>query len=203
MDVTALIATIVDNDVSAFDAALEASPVLARAVLSDGATRQDAADFFLPTLGRYLMTGDTALHIAAAAYRVDMVRSLLAAGADARARNRRGGEPLHDSATGAPGSLAWDPSAQAQVITLLIAAGTDPNARDKSGTTPLHKAVRTRCAAAVEALIAGGGDPMLKTKNGSTALALAETTSGRSGAGSPEARMEQVKIVKRLEANRI
>ena len=197
MDLTALIAMIVDNDAPAFDAALEASPVLARVVLSDGATRQDAADFFLPTLGRYLMTGDTALHIAAAAYRVDMVRSLLAAGADARARNRRGGEPLHDSATGAPGSLAWDPSAQAQVIALLIAAGADPNTRDQGGTTPLHKAVRTRCAAAVEALIAGGADIALKTRNGSTVHDLAEWTTGRSGSGSREARAQQA-LIKRI-----
>ncbi len=191
VDLMSLIAAIVDGDVAAFDARLAAMPVLARQALADGATRQRAGDFFLASLGRYLMAGDTALHIAAGACRIDMTQNLLAAGADPRARNRRGAEPLHDAACGAPGAAAWNPDAQAQVISALVAAGADPNTRDKSGATPLHKAVRTRCAGAVEALLAAGADPALRTRNGSTPLDLASLTTGRSGSGSVEAREQQ------------
>jgi hypothetical protein len=197
-DLMTLVVAIVDNDAAAFDARLAARPELARAALAVGATRQASREFFLPAIGRYLMTGDTALHIAAAGYRVAMVERLLAAGADPGARNRRGAEPLHAAAAGQPGSVQWNPEAQAQVIGRLIAAGADPNAHDKSGTTPLHKAVRTRCASAVEALIAGGADSDIATKRGSTPARLAEVTSGRGGSGSPEARAEQAEILKRL-----
>ena len=40
-------------------------------------------------------------------------------GADVRARNRRGAEPLHYAADGAPGSDRWDPDAQYAVIEFL------------------------------------------------------------------------------------
>ena len=55
--------------------------------------------------------------------------------------------------------MSGNPAAQAPPSTCLIRAGADPNASDKSGVTPLHRAVRTRCAAAVEALLAGGAEP--------------------------------------------
>jgi len=193
-----LIAAIVDDDAAVFETRLAAAPGGARAVMTGGATRKAAGDFFLPAIGRYLMAGDTALHVAAAGYRTGMVAALLAAGADPRARNRRGAEPLHAVASGQPGAPGWNPDAQVEVIALLIAAGADANARDKSGTTPLHKAVRTRCAAAVEALLAGGADPGLATKRGSTPGRLAELTTGRGGSGSPAARAEQAKIARRL-----
>jgi hypothetical protein len=194
----ALITAIVANDDAAVAARLAASPALARAALGEGATRQAAGDFFIPQIGRYLVTGDTALHIAAAGYRTDMVRRLLAAGADPRARNRRGAEPLHAAANGGPGAQSWNPEAQVATIAALIAAGADPNAPDKSGTAPLHKAVRGPCAAAVEALIRAGADARLKTKSGTTPLRLAEVTTGRSGSGSVEARAEKALILERL-----
>ncbi len=198
-DLMSLIAAIIADDQAVFDARL--SPALARAMLTDGATRQGAGDFFVPEIGRYLMAGDTALHIAAAGYRTEMVRKLLAAGADPRARNRRGAEPLHAAANGGPGSASWNPEAQVATIGALIAAGADPNTVDKSGTAPLHKAVRGRCAAAVEALIEGGADVRLKTKSGTTPERLAGLTTGRGGSGSVDAKAEQALIVERLHAH--
>jgi ankyrin repeat protein len=123
---------------------------------------------------------------------------LIALGADIRARNRLGVEPLHLAADGAPGSRSWNPRAQAGTISLLIQAGADPNANNKNGTAPLHRAVRTRSAAAVEALLAGGADPRLKTRNGSTPMTLAEQTTGRGGSGSPQAKAQQKEIVRLL-----
>jgi hypothetical protein len=107
----------------------------------------------------YMYEGDTALHMAAAAYQTSIVEALIVRGADVRARNRRGAELLHYAVDGGPGLSTWDPSAQAKIIARLIRAGADPNAVDKSGVAPLHRAVRNRCAAAVKALIDGGAGP--------------------------------------------
>jgi ankyrin repeat protein len=99
---------------------------------------------------------------------------------------------------GAPGTSHWKPKAQAETIACLIADGADPNALDKSGVAPLHRAVRTRCAAAVEALLKSGADANPKNKSGSTPMMLAKTTSGRGGSGSVEARAQQQEIVRLL-----
>jgi hypothetical protein len=178
---------------------LTASPALASARVAQGATREAATDYYLDPIGHYVYAGDGALHIAATAYRCEIARRLIALGADVRARNRRGAEPLHYAADGAPGAPTWNPDAQAETIAILIAAGADPNAVDNSGVMPLHRAVRTRCAAAVKALIAGGADPHPKNKRGSSPMQLATRTTGRGGSGAPEAKAQQIEIVRLLE----
>jgi Ankyrin repeats (3 copies)/Ankyrin repeat len=173
------------------------SPSVVRRALSRGATRDDASPFF-EAIGHYAYAGDTPLHLAAAAQAPDIAADLLAGGAEVRARNRRGAEPLHYAADGVPGSAQWNPQAQAAVVELLLAAGADPNAKDKSGVAPLHRAVRTRCTAAVRALLVGGAAPRLKNKSGSTPLHLAVQATGRGGAGHPEARAAQAEIIELL-----
>ncbi|HEY7631455.1 MAG TPA: ankyrin repeat domain-containing protein [Thermoleophilaceae bacterium] len=167
------------------------------------ATREAVHEQYLEEIGHHLYAGDTPLHIAAAAYRVPMIRALLACGADASARNRRGAEPLHYAADGIPGSPNWNPAAQREAVEALLDAGADPNAIDKSGVTPLHRAVRTRSAAAVAALLDGGADPELTNKRGSTPLELATRMTGRAGGGSPEARAEQAEIIRLFELNAV
>ena len=193
-----LIGSILAGDGEGVSRLLTASPQLALARFQQGATRQSEQPFFLDQIGRYIYAGDTALHIAAAAYQTEIVRGLLAAGADVRARNRRGQEPLHAAANGSPGSSGWNPSAQAATIVLLVEAGADPNAFDKSGVSPLHKAVRTRCAEAVRTLIDCGADPALANKNGSTPVLLATQNTGRGGTGSEQAKLQQLEIVRLL-----
>jgi hypothetical protein len=178
---------------------LAAAPGLATASIETGATRQNPGGSFLEAIGRYVYAGHTALHVAAGAYQDEVVRTLIGLGADVRARNRRGAEPLHEAAVGDPGSAYWNLDAQVAVVVRLIAAGADPNAIDKDGATPLHRAVRTRCAAAVAALLEGGADPHRKNKSGSTALRLAAVTSGRGGTGSPESKAQQTEIIRLLE----
>ena len=148
-------------------------------------------------IGRYVYAGDTALHVAAGAHRTDVVQKLMAMGADVRARNRRGAEPLHAAAVGMPGSQAWNPSAQAATIAFLIRAGADLNAADNSGVTALHRAVRTRCAAAVEALLAGGPVPGARTRAAQRPCGLRQRTP-RGGSGSPEAKAQQQWEIQRL-----
>jgi ankyrin repeat protein len=178
---------------------LAASPALATTPMREGATRLSPKPFFLDDVARYLVAGDTALHLAAATYRVDVARPLIAAGASVRARNRLGAEPLHAAAVGSPGSARWNPDAQAAMLTYLVQMGADPNATDKKGVTALHRAVRTRCAAAVRALLALGADPGRPNGNGSTPLHLARHTTGKAGSGSPAAREQQAEIVLILE----
>jgi hypothetical protein len=165
------------------------SPGLAAVCFPTGATRQAPMPYY---------AGDTALHIAAAVYQTEIVRTLIAAGADLRARNRRGAEPLHYAAVGSPGSPSWNPPAQAATVACLIAAGADPNAVDRSGVMPLHRAVRTRCAGAVAALLEGGADVLARNSSGSTPLLLATLNTGRSGSGSPGAKQQQQEIVQLL-----
>jgi hypothetical protein len=194
-----LIRTIVAGDAPAALRLVSAAPALAGKPVETGATRQAAKQYFFDEIQHYLYEGDTALHMAAAAYRVEIARKLIAAGAGVAARNRRGAQPLHYAVDGGPGARTWNPPAQVAVVACLIQAGADPNATDQGGVTPLHRAVRNRCAAAVEALLDRGADPRRRNKNGSTPMQLAHQTTGRGGTGSPEARAEQAEIVRLLE----
>jgi hypothetical protein len=194
-----LVHAIVAGDEAIASRLLAASQDLASACLEEGATRHGPEVYFLEEIRHHLYAGDTALHVAAAAYGQEIGRKLIAAGADVRARNRRGAEPLHYAVDGGPGSPTWNPGAQAATVALLIAAGADPNALDKSGVTPLHRAVRTRCTAAVKVLLESGADIGRKNKNGSTPMQIATRTTGRGGSGSPEAKAQQAEIVRLLE----
>jgi hypothetical protein len=192
-DFEELLRVIADHDHHAALALLAEAPSLATTCLA----RRD--EFFLAARFAQVYQGDTALHAAAFSYDTDMVRALLARGADIRARNRRGAEPLHAATIGNPVSPTWNPADQRRVILLLVESGADPNAAPAGGVTPLHRAVRNRCSAAVEALLRAGADPLLPNGSGSTARDLAMVTTGRGGTGSAEAKAEQRIIVDLLE----
>jgi len=193
-----LIRAIASRDRSAASRLLAASPLLARQAIAVGATREAASGYFFEEITHYAYAGDTALHLAAAAYEIDIAKELVSKGADVVARNRRGAQPLHYAADGAPGSPAWDPDAQYAVVEFLIASGANPNAEDKSGVAPLHRAVRTRCTAAVRALLANGAEVRRRNKSGSTPLHLAVQNTGRGGSGSAASRGEQAEIIRLL-----
>jgi ankyrin repeat protein len=177
---------------------LAESPALSRLAITVGATREASETYFFKEINHYAYAGDTALHIAAAAYEREIAEELVSRGANVSARNRRGAEPLHYAADGVPGSDAWDPDAQYAVVEFLIRAGADPNSEDKSGVAPLHRAVRTRCTAAVRALLANGADAVRRNKSGSTPLHLAVQNTGRGSSGTAIAHEEQAKIIRLL-----
>ena len=191
----ALFRAIAARDHSEIARRLESSPGLAAGAIRVAASRQDPEPYFLTAIRHYVYAGDTALHIAAAAYQRSLAESLVGSGAVVRARNRRGAEPLHYAADGGPGTEHWDPAAQREVIAYLVAAGADPNALDQSGVAPLHRAVRNRCSAAVSALIDNGADPRRMNKSGSTPLHLAVQNTGRSNSGSDAAKAEQGRVI--------
>src|SRR5437879_6339720 len=93
-----LVEAIVSGDAAAASRLLATSPDLARGRVREGATRVAAKEHFFKEIAHYLYGGDTALHAAAAAYRTEITRQLIAAGADVHAKNRRGAEPLHYAA---------------------------------------------------------------------------------------------------------
>jgi hypothetical protein len=181
-------------------AAVKASAELARRSLDEGATRASWSSYMLTGIGHGVYAGDTALHVAAAAYQRKIARALLRAGADVAATNRRDAQPLHYAVDGVPGTPRWDPPAQRVMVACLLEAGADPDAATKEGTTPLHRAVRNRCAAAVATLLESGADWHRRNKRGSTPLHLAVQTTGRGGTGSEEARQQQEAIIRLLLA---
>ena len=192
-EVKGLFRAIVNGDHDAALALLRAAPSLVTASLA----RQD--EYFLEQRLVQVYEGDTALHAAGFSYDAAMAHALVTRGADIRATNRRGAEPLHAAVIGNPTSPTWNPTDQCHVIRFLVESGADPNAAAAGGVTPLHRAVRNRCSAAVEALLRAGADPRLPNDSGSTARDLAMLTTGRGGSGSAEAKAEQRKILDLLE----
>ena len=176
---------VIEGDIGLTARMLTDNPELARCRFAEGATRGNPKDFY---------RGDTALHLAAAAFQRATAELLVGGGADVRAKNRLGAEPLHYAAD----TNHTNPVAQSETIAYLISVGSNPHATDANGVAPLHRAVRTRSAAAVRALLAGGADVQQKNKNGSTAVDLATRDTGRSGSGSPEARAQQKEIIAML-----
>ena len=135
-----------------------------------GATRQDASTYFFSEIAHYLYAGDTALHMAAAAFRRPVAELLVEHGANSGAKNRRGAEPLHYAAD----ANHWDPMAQAETIDYLLSVGADANALDSNGVAPLHRAVRTRLPTrGMGPLLDGGaGTGALPNGAGSTRLCI-------------------------------
>jgi ankyrin repeat protein len=182
------------GDIDEVTARLARSPALATTSSHVGATRQDASNFFFSAIAHYFYAGDTALHMAAAAFQHRIAELLIQHGADCCAKNRRGAEPLHYAAD----ANHSDPAAQSETIAYLLSVGADPHAVDRSGVAPLHRAVRTRSVVAVRALLDGGADPRWPNQAGSTPLHLAVQNTGRGGSGSPDAREQQADIIRLL-----
>jgi len=152
----------------------------------------------------WIYAGDTALHLAAAGYRTEIIRLLLAAGADPNAAfNHRCGWPLHYAADGRPGSCDWYEQSQLNTIRCLLDAGAEIDAQDKNGAAALHRAVRTRCASATRLLLEAGANPTLKNKPGSTPFHLAVQNTGRGGSGLDAAKSAQRTIIEMFLARGI
>jgi ankyrin repeat protein len=158
--------------------------------------RVNEARLYNSGICHWIYAGDTALHLAAAGHRAEIVGLLLNAGADPDvAGNHRLGRPLHYAADGYVNGPAWDPKRQVKTVRRLLDAGADVNAQDKNGATPLHRAVRTRCAEAVRLLLTAGADPTRKNKPGSTPFHLAVQNTGRGGSGADVAKAAQRQII--------
>src|SRR2546428_14196254 len=113
---------------------LKADPRLATCLI-------DEARLYESKIVHWIYAGDTALHLAAAGHRFELVRILLAAGADPNStKNHRQSGPLHYAADGYINGPDWNAKKQVQTIQCLLDAGADINAQDKNGASPLHRA---------------------------------------------------------------
>ena len=118
-------------------------------------------------------SGETALYRAARAGQVDMVRQLLAAGANPRKQKTgiRGsqGTPLHAAVY----------EGHVKVARVLLEAGVDPNLPDDGVGPPLHVATQRRQAAAAKLLRSFGARPQVAEPVESL-LATADVSRGES-----------------------
>jgi hypothetical protein len=112
-----LLRAILDDDRDAVSQLLESdSKLVSRGV--------DVARFYDYKIFHWLYVRDTALHLAAAGYRVEIIRLLLAAGADPNAAlNHRHASPLHYAADGYVTGPAWDPLRQCESVECLLLCG--------------------------------------------------------------------------------
>src|SRR6266567_8665649 len=98
-----LLSAIVEDDRRAVKALLKADGGLAARLIRK-------PKLYDSKIFHWIYAGDTALHLAAAGYRVEIVRLLLLAGADPNAaKNHRGSSPLHYAADGFVNGPAWNP----------------------------------------------------------------------------------------------
>ncbi len=108
--------------------------------------------------------GDTNFAIAIRDRKSDVVKKMLACGAEVNLKTTEGWAPLHTAAYYGPASM----------IDLLVSRGADVNARgDFDGWTPLHMATQQRDPAIVKALLKNGADKSIRSTSGKTAAEMA------------------------------
>lgn len=115
--------------------------------------------------------GESALHLAAEKGHLNIIRELVASGADLEAQNRYGGTPLSEAVA----------NAKETAITLLLELGANPDGAGSS-QLPLGIAVSRNMPRVVRLLLAGKANPNLNSpllvaaqyNHGETALALVE-----------------------------
>src|ERR1051325_2962088 len=119
-----LLSAIVDDDVSAAKRLLAADAGLATRLIQEPKLHNSG-------IFHWIYVGDTALHLVAAGYRVEILRLLLAAGGDPNAsENRRRSSPLHYAADGFITGPAWNAKRQVETIRCLLDAGANIHLQD-------------------------------------------------------------------------
>lgn len=156
-----------DDELASLLAATPALTVCEAAAVGDPALVREALRRDRTGIATRSPDGWPALHLAAHFGRGDAVDTLLAAGADVRARsdNQLANTALHAALAGR-GDL--------RIVTSLLARGPDVNARAGGGFTPLHIAAFNGDVALLDVLLAHGAAAEARADDGRTALAIAE-----------------------------
>ena len=131
---------------------------IVRKLLAKGARVDDPGRPLLP---------DNALHAAARGCHVKIIKLLIDAGANVKAKNDRGKTPLHALAMSNCGEREC-----LKVLQWLIDAGADIHAKDKQGGQPLHEAAQYGNVEMVKKLLELGANPWAETYDHLVPLAL-------------------------------
>ncbi|MBM4040245.1 MAG: ankyrin repeat domain-containing protein [Planctomycetes bacterium] len=119
----------------------------------------------------------TPLHAAAFLGYDDIAATLIAAGADLKARGNGGQTPLHNAAIAYVPCTPIPHAGRLRVAALLIKRGADLNARNSQGWTPLHVAASADRPLGLQLsrlFLESGADVDARNKRGDTPLAVAE-----------------------------
>ncbi|BET36035.1 MULTISPECIES: ankyrin repeat domain-containing protein [Wolbachia] len=111
--------------------------------------------------------GNTPLHLAVLADKLQVVEKLIEGGADVNAKNNHGATPLHWAAL----------NQNVNILEKLIEKGANVNEKNKYDNVPLHYAAGYGSLSVIEKLIEGGADVNAKNNNGDTLLHLATKNS--------------------------
>jgi ankyrin repeat protein len=109
--------------------------------------------------------GQSLLYELATTYPVDVLETLIRAGAIVNFRAPDGSTPLHHAASG-----NTDPKARA--IHALVQHGAELDAQDNQGFTPLHAALERTMSTAAQTLLDLGADPTIRDHEGRTPVEL-------------------------------
>lgn len=144
-----------ESALSSSSFAIRCGPAVIHYLLRNGASANAMVDYDEPVL-RY-------------AYREDVARLLIEAGADLEARDKHGTTALF--------SLACHDGVKLGGLEAVLAAGADANARDNTGGTVLHAMASQSGApiAAIPLLLAAGADPTMTNGAGDTPLEIVQT----------------------------
>ncbi len=160
------------------------------------ATRSIAQGQYETGIAHWIYANDTALHVAAAGYRVEIARILINSGADVNAsRNHLLSRPLHYAADGWLNNSSGNAKRQIAMMRLLIESGAVIDAPDKNSATALHHAVRNRCVTSVRCLLAAGANATAQNKSGLTPFHLAVRSLDRRETNVEKARSAQRSII--------
>ncbi|XP_069793479.1 ankyrin repeat domain-containing protein 31-like isoform X2 [Narcine bancroftii] len=114
-------------------------------------------------INRKNIYGETQLHTAAHKGNVNLLRTLIQAGADINQPDNGGWTALHEASN----------KGFSESVLVLLLAGADVNSKGLNGVTPLQDAVRNRHLQVVNLLMQYGADPFEKNDFGNCALDVA------------------------------
>jgi ankyrin repeat protein len=158
-------------------------PALLEALLAQGADANAQLTAGLPFrrgdyVGREAYNGASPFWLAARRGDLNMMRSLLAAGADPELPSAYGVTPLLVAAgiTQTDSRMVTQDSLLAAVTMLALDIGADIHAVDRGGQTAVHGAASVSGDALIRFLVDQGADPMAEDRRGRTPLDVATRT---------------------------